>query len=329
MSDMDYHHLIFFPERVDTWLKGHRPMPITMEMGLTTACNYRCSYCALDWVRGDHTMQYDVAKKALKDAAGMGVCSVHFAGEGEPMLFPLFCKLVGSAKNELGLAVGVTTNGSVLNSLSDDHLWRLASDTAWIRISMDAGTREEYASIHGRDGLDMVTRGVERLLSASRSMGGCKVSLQAVSIGQGLIPLIELGRKLGVDHVVIKPYSHHPKSKSAVQPGLIPLSSADGFLVGRKRAEEGVSEGHDYMWCWAGEFFILVAANGDVIPCNLFYGDSSAVFGNVNTQPLHAIWSNRQKTAVCGGCRRGCRLHEANKYLEILHRGPEGEELFL
>jgi len=330
MVEKDFHHLMYFPERVTCWLQGKQPMPLTMEIGLTSQCNYRCRYCALDWVARSHTMDTEVAKKVLKDAGGMGVRSVHFAGEGEPMLHPEFFSIVTHAKNAVDLEVGITTNGSVLNSLSDDHLWRLNQLATWIRISMDAGTQEEYKSIHGVNRFSDVVCGIKRLakhpiLSKYRR---AKITLQAVSIGQELIPLIELGRKLQVDHVVIKPYSPHPHSPKDITPGPIPLSSADGFLIGRHRAEAALTDERAYTNCWANAFFILVAASGDVLPCNLYYDRPEMAYGNVNTEPLYSIWGKSHPEEVTSACRPGCRLHEANTYLDRV-RNPRLEDFFL
>ena len=52
MSDnirIDSHKLIYHPDAVAGWLKGENIYPIEIEIGLTNACNHRCTFCAVDY----------------------------------------------------------------------------------------------------------------------------------------------------------------------------------------------------------------------------------------------------------------------------------------
>lgn len=120
--------------------------PLSINLDLTTACNYKCDHC-IDWdilnskVRhADDELRASLAQMTLK-----GLKSVILIGGGEPTLYPGFADFVAYLKR-LGLQVAVVSNGS-----RGDRLLQAAphfTEGDWVRLSLDSGSNEVFQQMH-------------------------------------------------------------------------------------------------------------------------------------------------------------------------------------
>ena len=97
IKDVDGHKLMYYPEEVARWKTTGAATPLHVEIGPTNRCNHHCSFCSVDWVtHGKILIDTDVLVRAIHSMGDVGVKSIYFAGEGEPMLHPEWinsCKL--------------------------------------------------------------------------------------------------------------------------------------------------------------------------------------------------------------------------------------------
>lgn len=120
--------------------------PISINLDLTTACNYRCTHC-IDWDilnTADKHREQEL-RDALTVMAERGLRSVILIGGGEPTLFPRFADFVKHLK-ALRLQVAVVSNGSRGDRLlaAAEHL----AEQDWIRLSLDSGSNELFRAMH-------------------------------------------------------------------------------------------------------------------------------------------------------------------------------------
>lgn len=120
--------------------------PLSINLDLTTACNYACDHC-IDWdILNSKQKHEDSALRAsIERMADRGLRSVILIGGGEPTLYPGFVEFVAFLK-QLGLAVAVVTNGSRGDRILKAAPHFTAGD--WVRLSLDSGSNDVFQRMH-------------------------------------------------------------------------------------------------------------------------------------------------------------------------------------
>jgi len=120
--------------------------PLSINLDLTTACNFACDHC-IDWEILNDKARHDDAdlRRQLERMAERGLRSVILIGGGEPTLYPGFADFVGFLKR-LGLQVAVVSNGSRNQRVLQAAPHFTAGD--WVRLSLDAGGNDVWRRMH-------------------------------------------------------------------------------------------------------------------------------------------------------------------------------------
>lgn len=345
--DVDSHKLMYHPRKVADWFEKGDCYPVHIEIGITARCNHRCVFCALDFLEHQGDIDTQVLINAFKQMAEKGVKSVMFGGEGEPLLHKDIILLTQKAK-EFGLDVAVTTNGTFLDQ---EKIEKCLPHLSWIKFSVDAGTPESYAKIHGTSE-DQFYKLLENIKNAveykKQNNLDCTIGTQFLIIPQNLNEgtlLAEKLKQIGVDYLSVKPYAHHPKSFNnlIVNPEDYNKLEADLKNIGddkfkvffRKATIERIQEGNAYPECYGLSFFCLIDAKGNVLPCNLFYDSPEFTYGNLNFNSFNEIWGGERRKQILekikqkgvDDCRVGCRCDVINRYLHRL-RNPLAHDNF-
>jgi wyosine [tRNA(Phe)-imidazoG37] synthetase (radical SAM superfamily) len=120
--------------------------PISINLDLTTACNFRCTHC-IDWdiLNTAHKHREAELRASLELMAARGLRSVILIGGGEPTLYPGFVSFVQFLKG-LDQQVAIVTNGSRGDRLAEAA--RYMDENDWIRLSLDSGSNELFVKMH-------------------------------------------------------------------------------------------------------------------------------------------------------------------------------------
>jgi len=120
--------------------------PLSINLDLTTACNYACDHC-IDWdILNSKVRHEDEAlRESLQVMVARGLQSVILIGGGEPTLYPGFRSMVEFLKG-LGLQVAVVSNGSRGDLLL--QIAPLLEPGDWVRLSLDSGSNELFRRMH-------------------------------------------------------------------------------------------------------------------------------------------------------------------------------------
>lgn len=150
-------------------LAGKMPVPRTMEFFLSNVCNHACAGCHSRYMHKDEDrfLDFDILKEVVSDFAELGVEGVEISGGGEPLMYPQIIPAIAFMRGQ-GLKVGMFTNGTLL---TDELAEFLVENVLFLRIAFDAGTRETYKKIHGRDDFEKLADNLRTLISYKRKKG--------------------------------------------------------------------------------------------------------------------------------------------------------------
>ncbi len=131
--------------------KSQSPLRVMVE--LTYDCNFRCSHCYVPRSHVEEYRQRELSTRRvfalLKALREMGCFYLGFTG-GEPLMHPDFLAIVRRAQ-ELGFAVMVNTNGSLITAKMADSLGRLALNK--VDITIPAISKSAFGKVTGRPDL--------------------------------------------------------------------------------------------------------------------------------------------------------------------------------
>jgi cyclic pyranopterin phosphate synthase len=350
---IDSHKLVYHPQRVaqfldagDDWERFKRVYPIYVEIAPIGACNHRCTFCAVDYIGYNPVrLELDVAKRLLADMGRLGVKSVMFAGEGEPMLHKEIDQMVLAAA-AAGIDTSLTTNATVI---SEAFVEQALPHVSWIKVSLNAGTAATYAAIHQTKAsdFDKVCNNLKRLVEArDRRELKCTIGAQVLLLPENADEIVTLARlcrdELKLDYLVVKPYSQHNFSITQtyrdldyrkflfLQEELAAFDTERFQLIFRNNTMNKSADGQAarYPRCLATPaFWAYIMATGAVYGCSAYLLDPRFDYGNVNAQDFQQIWEGEKRRESfrfvrheldIHACRVNCRMDEVNRYLDRL-----------
>jgi len=295
-------------QEINQILAGKMPVPRTMEFFLSNVCNHACAGCHSRYMHKDEVqfLEYDTMKEVVSDIAELGVEGVEISGGGEPLMYPQIIPAIAFMRSK-GLKVGMFSNGTLLTREISEFL---VQNLLFLRIAFDAGTRETYKKIHGRDAFDCLQENLRTLVGIRTEMRADNGSKAAGRKHQSLVTLgakylvssknwhelavaAELARESGLDYLQFK----------ALRGSKFTLEGDD-----MKRAEE-IGEkarelnGDDFQVfgslektkpigrCFLNPIHPVIDAAGDMYLCAFFHHrkDTHRI-GNVYEKSFPEIW---------------------------------------
>lgn len=351
MSDIyniDSHKLIYHPQRVaewlrscDDWKKAESIYPIYMEISPFGACNHRCTFCAVDFVGYKNiSLDKDIFRGRLTEMSCLGIKSIMFAGEGEPTLWKPLPEILDHC-TKVGIDTALTTN---MVPFTENNVDAFLRNCSWIKTSINAGTAETYSKIHRTKAsdFDRVMDNFRMCVERRKEKGhSCTIGAQMLLLPENADEAFALGKRLksmGVDYLVIKPYSQHLFSVTRKYEAIdyhpyielekhLKTLDGNGFnIIFRIRTMQKLfRKERSYQRCYATPFFwAYIMSDGCVYGCSAFLGNERFNYGNINEAGFKEIWEGEKRKASyyyikndlsIEECRENCRMDEVNLYL--------------
>jgi len=363
MSDkylIDGHKLSYHPERVGQWIEAKDDMeklkkiyPIYVEISAVGACNHRCTFCGVDYI-GYQNVRWEtkLLQERLTEMSELGIRSVMFAGEGEPLLHKNLDDIIEHASS-VGIDSSITTNFVFLN---EKNVYKIFKNASWVKVSINAGTKETYSKVHRTKESDF-TKVLDNMKLAVKTKKEhnltCTLGAQMLLLPENkdeALLLAKTVKEIGIDYLVIKPYSQHLFSKTKtyknvdykpllqLEQELEKLCDENFNVVFRSNTMKKLETGHSYKKCYSTPYFWAhLMADGSLYGCSAYLQQSKFSYGNVKENSFQTVWESekRQKSILyvkekldISGCRQNCRMDEVNGYLWRL-KHPNAHDNFI
>lgn len=309
-SDKILKHL----DRVNAWLKGENPAPITVELDVTNLCNHRCPECS-GWYfqyRDSNSLPLNLARDIIRQLAKAGVRGLIFTGGGEPLCYPHIKEVVRLAY-DLGLDIGFISNGSLIDK---EIAKTLLECCTWLRISLDAASAKTFKRIHGLDG-NAFNKVIKNIALLTKIKGKLRTK---TTIGVGyltsnytkdeMLDMTVLGKKLGVDYLQFRPLQIHQNGKfeyhltDGIRKEILRClkQSDDGYQVLYSQHKyEMMKEknyGRSYQKCYGQQFATVIAADGCAYVCCHMRGYDKYCIGDLKKNTFAEIWNSAERKMV-------------------------------
>ncbi|MDA8140269.1 MAG: radical SAM/SPASM domain-containing protein [Desulfobacteraceae bacterium] len=351
---MDSHKLYWHLDRLQAWAKGERIAPIHIDVGLSKGCNIKCHYCfgALQgnlYKQGrDQYFQREPLLRYMRDAGKVGVRSMAFIGEAEPLLNPHVYEAIDVA-TQAGVDIGLGTNGVLfdIGAAGEKALEQLI----WIRFNISAASDDAYRRLHGSKDFSTFVEKVKFCVATKAKKGlpvtiGFQMVLTPQDVGE-VLPLTELAKNLGIDYFEIKHCGDTKQNDLGIYKK---LDQYDEFTEVLEKAE---TQGSDHFkvivkWnniskkgrrtydcCLGAPFLLYSSGDGKLYHCGLFFSHREAEFrlGDLNTESFADIvngdryWEIMRRIEngidVHKECYTSCKTNAINDFLFQLKQPPK------
>jgi len=334
-------------DRLEAWRRGERFAPITIDMALTRACNYKCVYCysTLQENTGRRITK-EVMYRFLDDCGEIGVRGISFVSDGESSISPAYVESIKYG-HSLGISMASGTNGYLS---TEDVLETILPCLTYIRFNISAGEPKRYSEIMGvpQEWFYRVKENIRKAVEIKKKGNlDVTIGMQMVlmpEFADQILPLARLGKELRPDYLVIKHCSDDEDSALGVNyKGYrelydtlreAELLSDKEYLVKAKWSKIQSEGKRDYERCYGPPFLLQLSGSGLVAPCGCLFNDKYGKYhiGNfVETRFKDIVFSDRywevmnelastrfNAKTMCGTL---CVQHKVN---EVLDRYKEG-----
>jgi cyclic pyranopterin phosphate synthase len=326
--------------KLHDWYMGKDIYPISIEIGLTSHCNHRCTWCSINAKEIDRTsyLENNVIDNFVLNISEMDVRSVVVSGSGEQTLHPYFRECLRQLK-KANIYIGLNTNGS---KLTEELCETITDCVTWVRTSLDASSEAVRKNVHGVKDLHKAIAGLNNLVSLKKKTGSMiSIGTQMVICPENEMEIescAELSKSIGVDYQQIKPtipfdyyYPDLKDEKQRMSQWLDRVKSVadnlpeNGFMINVRYDQfQDYINGTDlrekaHLPCMTS-FSPYVEADGQVWYCVDKKGNKNYWLGNLNETSLVDIWRNDRRKEVLAyvkhnPCGHICRNSPLNEFL--------------
>lgn len=326
-AEVSLEKALLFPEKIKALRRNNcvtfdTTYPISVELSLTNKCNHKCIWCSDESLRSrlGGTLEFEKVKSLIEELKEGGSKGIVIEGGGEPTLHPDFFSIVNEIKNK-GLAPGLITNGYIQppNPINDFE---------WIRVSLDASSRDQYYRTKGVDGFNQVINNL-MTMSVEKSSTTLGVGYVLTNLNDNPVKLEQLVlflKKIGINYIHFRPVVDHPELQSQADLNYLKKYETQDFSINIAAMIDNKDYGNSGLPCLAHSLSTVITADGGVFLCGRLNSfESWEPLGNLHNQSFNKIWTGdkrRQqvkKVSQASFCRSHCPQCRMTKYNRLLN----------
>ena len=306
---MDHKSYLYYHEALEL-SRGEICLPRMAVIYPVYGCNLSCAGCLCNDYNTDKIfMDPEKFKDVTLQLKNFGVKSIEFCGGGEPLLHPDIKGMIRWVTDDLGLSLGVMTNGTLID---DELADLLAAVTNYVRVSL---YKTSYSAAMNK--IRKLAEAKER--HSSDTIIGAKFLADPDNQDFVLKGVMENASSPGVNYISVKAlrggdrvfdYSDLEKKIRSIGSPKISADLSKSCLKGK---------------CWMSPIHTLIDPLGDVyICCYYMRREREHCIGNVFEKPFAEIWGStehREKLKAIDPrmCNEfDCRWHKYNEEMSEL-----------
>ena len=336
--------IFHFHRKLDDLEAGRVTPPVHVRLKPTNRCNHRCFYCCYRsenlFLSERMNEQDEIPAVKLDEIAGdfvrMGVRAVTFSGGGEPLLHPRV-PAVAEHLAEAGVKIALLTNGSRLFGAAAGML---AARAAWVRVSIDAVRRSDYARARGvaESEFDRVCRnladfagrrgrtcvlGVNFIVTRenSRDVAEFLALARELGVGQAKLSAAVVGTTPAEQGRYLRPF--YRRVKEQIGEARARLEGPGFAIVDKVHRPDAGGEGfvQDYPHCPFAQCLTVIAADQCIYTCQDKAYTAAGLLGSIRRRSFARLWAGaaaRRRLAALdpsAECRHHCVAQAKNRML--------------
>lgn len=301
--------IYLYTNEVLSMINGEYFPPISCEIDLSNKCQLKCSFCMYSSYRKEEGCHLDRAlyQSLIHQLKSIGTKSITFTGGGEPLANPHAAEMIDLAFKE-GFDIGLITNGVDLYSLPV----YLLNSFKFIRVSLDAASREVYKKVKRADFYDLVIDNISKASSISNKKVVVGISYVICEDNEHEVYEAEkLSRELNADYVQFKPAWRNGGIYDGLYMGENEEQDPGVFVANRWKPTDSLP-------CVIAGLIGIVGANGKLYYCCQHRGKVQYELGDLTIDSFDEIWRRRKyidpSIKECPQCRY---MSYAKKFREI------------
>ncbi len=286
--------------------------PVAVRINLTNRCVNQCSYCRV-WDTSNAEMTTQEVCNLLDVFSGMGTRRISFSG-GEPMMRDDVGEIISYCK-DAGLSPSMNTSGHSFIERIDE-----LRDINLVKFSLD-GKKDCHDPIRGNGSYDLVTSAAEAahragikfsfsstITSKSATVANARFML-GLAERYGTTVAFQPLKKMHGSTADLIPISPFPSQYKRFISFLLDMKQSRRWKKHLRTSQQGlrhIENWPDYgdLKCQAGNLFLIVQPNGDVVPCDRMDQPYAGLVPNYLREGMEASFDNlpQVRCAGCGFC---------------------------
>lgn len=296
------------------------PFPREVFFDISNNCNHKCFFCSNHRISKKENLDTELLYKVLKECRDEGTTDIAFYATGEPFIRKDLAKIVRYAKQELGFPyIFIVTNGALATPERAKEVLDAGLDS--VKFSVNAGSRETYKTVHGKDDFDKVLQHIKWFWDYRKTSGlkyGIYYSMVRTHVTEHEWPILQ---------ELLKPITDDDSMRSVSNQGGNMLSNNKTEKIDTKNLLGSLESNQAVKGRCPDPFFrATVTPQGFLTTCVVDY-QNYLCMGDLRTHTLKDLWysetfaSFRKKHLearltglICQNC-----LHNTNEPAEPIH----------
>jgi len=347
IEDMDRNKLLWHLDRVTNWMHGRKIIPIHIDAELSKGCSTKCEYCfgsnkiSIDETEETKHFPLEPLLSFVKESGELGVKSISFVGEADPLLNPHVYDAIVEGK-KAGVDIALNTNGIELDN-GEKGISAL-KNLSWIRFNINEASNEEYQKVHGSNLFEKIINNIKFCVETKKNLNlpliiSLHMNLTSANVSQ-VISLSKLGKELGVNYLNVNQYPSSVNNGPNNDTG-----NHNNFNNIIEEAEQVGTENYNvtikltknssiqYGQCLGVPLLLYSSGDGKLFPCGIYFERNGKDFmmGDFTKESFKKIVESEQFWKVVEKIRKSdvpndryanCTTHSMNDFLWKIKARP-------